>query len=124
MRFTSPPNRAAYYAQVWEVVRQIPRGRVATYGGIAALVRPAGVETAAYHAFGPRWVGGALANCPDNVPWQRVVNAQGGISPRPGAQRQEKLLLAEGVEFDARDRVDLNRFGWRPVGYPDSASDR
>ena len=72
MRFTSPPNQAAYYEQVWELVRQIPEGKVATYGQIAKMLPPPqGVEIEAYTAFGPRWVGGAMANCPDDVPWQR-----------------------------------------------------
>jgi methylated-DNA-protein-cysteine methyltransferase related protein len=43
-----------------------------------------------------------------------VVNAQGKISPRPGAEEQRTLLEAEGVVFDAKDRIDLSRFGWHP----------
>ena len=113
MRFTSPPNQAAYYEQVWELVRQIPEGKVATYGGIAKMLPPPqGVEIEAYAAFGPRWVGGAMANCPDEVPWQRVINAKGEISQRPGAQRQKELLLKEGVIFNEKGRIDLKKFGW------------
>jgi methylated-DNA-protein-cysteine methyltransferase-like protein len=113
MRFTSPPNQAAYYEQVWELVRQIPSGKVATYGGIAKMLPPPqGVEFEAYRAFGPRWVGGAMANCPDDVPWQRVINSKGEISPRPGAQRQKELLLEEGVVFNEKGRIDLKKFGW------------
>jgi methylated-DNA-protein-cysteine methyltransferase-like protein len=67
-----------------------------------------------YAAFGPRWVGGAMAACPEGVPWQRVVNAQGKISLRPGqgSSKQRELLEDEGVEFDSRDRIDLDIYGW------------
>jgi methylated-DNA-protein-cysteine methyltransferase-like protein len=65
-----------------------------------------------YEAFGPRWVGGAMAACPPDVPWQRVINAQGKISLRRGAEQQRELLEAEGVTFDARERIDLKFYGW------------
>jgi len=93
------------------VVRRIPRGRVATYGQVA---RVAGLPRQA------RLVGYALNALPDGrvtrVPWQRVINAQGRVSARAFAGSeavQRKLLEREGVVFDARDRVDLERFGWR-----------
>jgi methylated-DNA-protein-cysteine methyltransferase-like protein len=54
-----------------------------------------------------------MANCPEDVPWQRVINSQGEISPRPGAERQRELLEQEGVVFNERGRVDLKRFGWQ-----------
>lgn len=111
--FSSPPNPQAFNEQVWAVARRIPRGKVATYGQIAKMIPPPnGVELEAYAAFAPRWVGGAMANCPDDVPWQRVINSQGKISERPGAERQRPLLEQEGVEFDAKDRVDLKKYGW------------
>ena len=113
MRYTTPPNQQAYYEQVWQLVRQIPHGKVASYGQIALMLPPPnGVEFDAYRAFGPRWVGGAMAACPDDVPWQRVINSQGKISERAGAERQRLLLEQEGVEFDAKDRVDLKKYGW------------
>ena len=117
MRYTTPPNQQAYYEQVWQLVRQIPPGKVAAYGQIALMIPPPmGVEFEAYKAFGPRWVGGAMAACPDDVPWQRVINSQGKISPRPGgADKQRQLLEEEGVEFDAKDRVDLKKYGWKGV---------
>jgi methylated-DNA-protein-cysteine methyltransferase-like protein len=112
-RFTSPPNIQAYYAQVWVLVRRIPPGKVASYGQIALMLPPPpGVDFESYRVFGPRWVGGALAACPDDVPWQRVINAQGKISPRPGAQKQRQMLEQEGVCFDTKERVDLKVFGW------------
>ena len=98
------------YRRIWKVVRRIPKGRVATYGQIARL---AGLGGAA------RLVGYALHALPDDertVPWQRVINAQGRISPRgfPGAEEvQRRLLLREGVRFDRRARIDLARYGWK-----------
>jgi methylated-DNA-protein-cysteine methyltransferase-like protein len=111
--YSSPPDQHIFYKQVWNLVRQIPHGKVATYGQIAKMIPPPnGVDIEAYAAFAPRWVGGAMANCPDDVPWQRVINSQGRISERPGAERQRQLLEQEGVEFDAKDRVDLKKYGW------------
>jgi methylated-DNA-protein-cysteine methyltransferase-like protein len=117
-QFTSPPNPQAFYAQVWDIVRQIPRGKVASYGQIAKLLPPPdGVELETYVAFGALWVGGAMASCPDDVPWQRVVNSKGEISLRDGAdaRRQQLLLEAEGVFFNPRGRIDLKRYGWKGI---------
>lgn len=102
------PSRS--YERIWSVVRRIPAGRVATYGQVARI---AGLGGAA------RLVGYALHALPERerrVPWQRVINAQGRISARrfPGAEQvQKRLLEREGVRFDARERIDLARFGWR-----------
>jgi methylated-DNA-protein-cysteine methyltransferase-like protein len=113
MPFTSPPDPILFDHQVWDLVRQIPAGKVATYGQIARLLPPPeGVDARAYLSLGPRWVGSAMAKCPDDVPWQRVINSKGEISPRPGADEQRRLLEAEGVAFDERGRVDFVRFGW------------
>ena len=112
-RFVSPPNLHEFNALVWEIVRQIPAGKVAAYGQIAGLIPPpGGMDPKSYLAFGARWVGGAMAACPNDVPWQRVINAQGKVSPRPGAEHQRQLLEDEGVEFDDRERVDWKRFRW------------
>jgi methylated-DNA-protein-cysteine methyltransferase-like protein len=112
MRFTSPPNPQEFNERVWQLVRQVPPGKVATYGQIALMLPPpAGVDFESYRAFAPRWVGGAMAACPDDVPWQRVINSQGKISERPGAQKQRLLLEAEGIEF-VKDKVDLKKYGW------------
>ncbi len=117
--FSSPPNQQAFYEQVWAIARRIPRGKVATYGQIAKMIPPPnGVELEAYAAFAPRWVGGAMANCPDDVPWQRVINSQGKISERPGAERQRQLLEEEGVVF-VKDRIDLKKYGWKGLDEPD-----
>jgi methylated-DNA-protein-cysteine methyltransferase-like protein len=112
--FASLPNPQAYYEQVWSLVRQIPFGKVAAYGQIAKLIPPPnGVEIETYAAFAPRWVGGAMAACPEDVPWQRVINSQGKISERAGAEKQRQLLEGEGIIFDAKDRIDLKKYGWK-----------
>lgn len=98
------------YARIYAVVRRIPRGRVATYGQVAALAGLAG------HA---RQVGYALHSLADGsgVPWQRVINHRGEVSLRAEPfyePLQRALLEAEGVVFDRRGRVDLERFRWEP----------
>jgi methylated-DNA-protein-cysteine methyltransferase-like protein len=118
--FSSPPNPKEFNARVWELVRQIPPGRVMAYGQVGALIPPPqGLTLKDYDAFRARWVGGAMAQCPDDVPWWRVINAQGKISERPGAAEQRQRLEAEGVIFDDRDRIDLKRFGWHGPDVPD-----
>ena len=106
-------ERDAYYQAVWKIACQIPRGQVGTYGQISEYIpNPVGIDPDVYKAFRARWTGNAMAACPPNVPWQRVINSQGKISFRHGAEEQRRLLEAEGVVFDARERVDLKRFGW------------
>ena len=97
--------RKSNYRKIYDVVLQIPRGRVATYGQVARLAGLGG------HA---RQVGYALHNLPEKsgIPWQRVINSKGEISQRPGAQRQKELLLEEGVVFSEKGRVDLKKYGW------------
>jgi methylated-DNA-protein-cysteine methyltransferase related protein len=117
--YSSPPDPAAFKALVWKIVQQIPPGKVCSYGKIASLIPPPpGMDPPDYQAFGARWVGGAMANSPEGVPWQRVVNAQGKISLKPGRgyEQQRQLLIEEGIEFDQRDRIDLERFGWEGPG--------
>ncbi len=112
--FSSPPDPIIYNNQVWEIARQIPPGKVATYGQIARVIpTPEGVEARSYLSLGPRWAGSAMAKCPDDVPWQRVINSKGEISLRPGAEEQRCLLEEEGVEFNASGKVDFERFGWK-----------
>jgi methylated-DNA-protein-cysteine methyltransferase-like protein len=118
--FSSPPDPIIFKHQVWDLVRQVPRGKVATYGQIARLLPPPeGVDARAYQVLGPRWTGGAMAACPDDVPWQRVINSKGEISPRPGAEQQRQLLEEEGVVFSERGRVDLKVYGWEGPDAPE-----
>jgi len=97
------------YPRIWAVVRRIPRGKVATYGQIAAL---AGLP----HA--PRVAGYALHALPDGsaVPWHRVVAAGGKLSlgrlSPHGAITQRIRLEKEGVTFDARGCVVLEQHRW------------
>jgi len=99
------------HEQVYELVRRIPEGRVATYGQIAGL---AGFPR---HA---RQVGYALAGLKgreSDVPWHRVVNAGGRISSRfeGGSEDIQRLLLEEeGVVFNDSGRIDLRCFRWQP----------
>ena len=96
------------HSVILEAVKRVPRGRVATYGLIAKV---AGLDGQ------PRLVGYALRHATDDVPWHRVVNAQGRISPRadPGSiPMQRTLLESEGVEFGLGERIDLRRYLWKP----------
>ncbi len=117
MPYSNPPDPRAYAERVYAIVRAIPPGRVMAYGHLARLIAPpAGVDPGTYLKLGPRWVGSAMAACPSDIPWQRVINSQGKVSPRPGTGPlvQRKLLEQEGVVFDERERVDLERYGWQP----------
>jgi len=78
--------------------------------------RPFTVSVKHYNAARARWVGNSMALCPDGLPWHRVINSQGRMSIRSKNDHhllQRKLLEAEGVIFDERDRVDLSKFGWK-----------
>ncbi|HEX7153838.1 MAG TPA: MGMT family protein [Thermoanaerobaculia bacterium] len=97
------------YELIWSVVRQIPKGSVATYGQIAEL---AGLEG---HA---RQVGYALHNLPEDsdIPWHRVINSRGEISPRSQGDSHElqRLLLEdEGVAFSLTGRVEVAKYRWK-----------
>jgi methylated-DNA-protein-cysteine methyltransferase related protein len=100
------------YDRIYDIVRQIPHGKVATYGQVAEL---AGLGR------GARVAGYALFRVtPDmDVPWQRVINAKGEISESPfrlGADHlQRSLLEAEGVKFSQQGKVDLKKYQWRPT---------
>lgn len=108
-----PEMQEPFFQTVWKIVRKIPTGKVASYGQIAGYIPcPAGVTPEDYLAYRSRWVGYAMAASPKDVPWQRVINAQGKISVRSGAANQKRLLEAEGVSFDAKERVDFKVYGW------------
>ena len=98
-KFSPVPDKEAFYARVWDLVREVPEGMVVTYGQVAELVEPPqGMLSRQYLAFGPRWVGSAMAHCPADVPWHRVVNAQGKISRRASGshlRQQERLEAAK-----------------------------
>jgi methylated-DNA-protein-cysteine methyltransferase-like protein len=102
------PGTLKPFERIHAVVARIPKGKVATYGQVARL---AGRVTA-------RLVGFAMAGASDGLPWQRVINSRGEVSPRKhgdGHLTQRKLLEREGVRFDDRGRVELARHAWRPT---------
>ena len=113
MRRRAPTERPAArsaYTRIWAVVRRIPRGRVASYGQVAAVAGMPG------HA---RLAGYALHASPtDALPWHRVVNAEGRLSLArtnvAGGLTQRMRLLREGVSFDRRGRVRMERHRWTP----------
>lgn len=95
------------YEIIWETIRHIPKGKVATYGEIA---EQSGLPRQA------RLVGYALHNTPHglDIPWHRVINSQGKISlPKHNGSyiKQKKLLMKEGIVF-VKERVDLKKYGW------------
>lgn len=97
------------YRKIWDIIIRIPHGKVATYGQIASLAGLGG------HA---RLVGYALHATPDElqIPWHRVINAQGRISlPREDGRYdlQKTLLEAEGIVF-IREKINLKKYRWRP----------
>ncbi len=96
----------SYYDKVYEIVKRIPRGKVATYGQIAAITGSPRASRAVGYAlhFNPS---------PGMIPCHRVVNREGRPAPAfafGGEQVQRRLLAEEGVEFDADGNVDLDRF--------------
>ena len=101
----------ALYERIYRLVREIPAGQVATYGQIAKLV-----------GCGARVAGYAMAAVPagSNVPWHRVINARGGISPRRGGGgevRQRRLLEQEGLRFNRAGRLNLDEVRWAGPGW-------
>lgn len=107
---TNGQRASSRYRRIYAVVAKIPSGRVATYGQVAAL---AGLPGQA------RQVGYALHALPagTRLPWHRVINARGEVSRRAEAGWegfQRHLLEQEGVSFDRRSRVSLERYRWHP----------
>jgi methylated-DNA-protein-cysteine methyltransferase-like protein len=110
---TSINGRAAravdFTARVKAVLRAIPRGRIVSYGQVAQLAGNPGAS---------RQVVRILHTCagPERLPWHRVLRKNGEIAlpPGRGGEEQRARLEEEGVEFGFGDRVDLDRFGWRP----------
>ncbi len=102
------PASRALFPRIYDVVRRVPRGKVTTYGDVAAIVGQ-GADA--------RLVGYAMANCPADTPWQRVINAQGKISLQgDNAAKQRMRLEAEGIVFDQKGRVDLKQYRWAGPG--------
>jgi methylated-DNA-protein-cysteine methyltransferase-like protein len=107
MAINAGSDEQPIYQRIGLMVQQIPPGRVATYGQIAVLV---GNCTA-------RMVGYAMSSLDgtNDVPWQRVVNSQGKVSPRADSHStevQRLRLIEEGIVFDAEQRINLRRYRW------------
>ena len=102
-------SKSSSYQRIYAVVRRIPKGQVATYGQVAAFAGLPG------HA---RLVGYAMHGLPSHtkVPWHRVINAKGEVSPRSmhGFEEEQRYRLeCEGISFDTRGRIDLEETRWR-----------
>ena len=99
----------SFHQRVIEIIKQIPKGKVATYGQIAAYVgspRAARQVVRTLHSSSRK----------EDLPWHRLVNSQGRISLKPnqGYEIQKTLLMKEGVVFDLQDNIDFDRYLWTP----------
>lgn len=101
-----------YRDRVYELVKQIPSGRVMTYGQIAEILG---------EGYTPRTVGYVMSGSDaENVPWQRVINSQGACSTARmtmPVNLQQNMLESEGVLFSDKGKCDLNEFMWYPKGF-------
>lgn len=100
------------YDRIYDIVRQIPVGKVATYGQVAELANLAGKA---------RLVGYALYRVDtqsSDIPWHRVINAKGEISHstlRRGTDYYQKTLLEEeGIIFTSDGKIKLSQYQWKP----------
>ncbi len=93
----------SFYQQVYQLVARIPKGRVATYGQLAWMLG---------HPRGARQVGWAMRHCPDGLPWQRVVMADGSITGGGYEPLRRMMLEEEGIPFLPDGRVDLGACRW------------
>ena len=105
------PDSPRYRERVFEIVRRIPPGRVMTYGQLAEILG---------EGYTARTVGFVMHSADERTdPWHRVINAQGACSTGRvlvPPDKQQRMLEAEGVRFDARGRCDLGRYRWSPEG--------
>src|SRR5258706_9133123 len=104
-------NDKLYRERVYAIVRQIPLGKVMTYGQLAIILG---------EGYTARTVGYAMHNADVDVPWQRVINSQGKCSTGRltiPINLQQELLEAEGVVFNEKSKCDLGQFQWHPDGY-------
>ncbi len=108
-----------YRQKVYEIVNEIPVGRVMTYGQIAEILGA---------GYTPRTVGFVMhAADTENVPWQRVINSQGACSTgriTVPVNLQQSILEAEGVSFNEKGRCNLNVYRWSPEGSEDQSDEQ
>src|ERR1035437_7787728 len=112
-------DETSYRERVYEIVRQIPPGRVMTYGQLAILLG---------EGYTARTIGYVMQRADtERVPWQRVINSQGGCSTGKmtiPVNLQQELLAAEGIEFNGRGKCDLSKYHWHPDGFEPEADDQ
>lgn len=105
-------DEQSYRERVYEIVREIPSGKVMTYGQIAEILG---------EGYTARTVGYVMhAADTELVPWQRVINAKGGCSTgrmTMPVNLQQKMLEDEGIEFNEKGFCDLNTYRWYPEGF-------
>ncbi len=104
-------NDKQYRERVYTLVRQIPPGKVMTYGQIAGILG---------EGYTARTVGYVMHGADDDVPWQRVINAQGKCSTgrlTMPLNLQQEILESEGIEFKPSGKCDLHKYQWYPEGY-------
>lgn len=104
-----PSEGVSFTQRVKNVIRKVPRGKVATYGQIASY---------AGNPRGARQVVRILhtSSGKERLPWHRIVNRQGRIALKPGYgyEIQRELLRKEGIRFDENDAIDFDRYLWSP----------
>lgn len=104
-------NDKTYRERVYTFVRQIPAGKVMTYGQLAIILG---------EGYTARTVGYVMHGADDGVPWQRVINSQGKCSTGRltiPLNLQQELLKAEGVVFNDKGKCDLSKSQWFPAGF-------
>jgi methylated-DNA-protein-cysteine methyltransferase-like protein len=106
-------NSPGYRERVFKLVRRIPAGRVMTYGQLAELLG---------EGYTARTVGFVMHTADEDDPWHRVINSQGACSTGRillPEDKQQRMLEAEGVVFNARGRCDLGQYRWTPEEFAD-----
>jgi len=92
-----------FFDEVYKIVARIPDGRVVSYGQIARMIG---------NPRGARQVGWAMRHCPDTLPWQRVVMADGTVTGGACAEIRRAILVEEGIVFLPDGRVDMDIHQW------------
>jgi methylated-DNA-protein-cysteine methyltransferase-like protein len=112
-------DEQSYREKVYAIVREIPVGKVMTYGQIAGMLG---------EGYTPRTVGYVMhASETEKVPWQRVINSQGACSTGKMTMPinlQQKMLEDEGVVFNDNGKCDLNAYAWFPEGYEEEEEEQ
>jgi methylated-DNA-protein-cysteine methyltransferase-like protein len=104
-----------YRERVFKLVQRIPPGRVMTYGQVAAILG---------EGYTPRTVGFVMHSSEGDLPWHRVINAQGACSTGGlllPSNKQQLMLEREGIDFDERGRCKLENYLWNPKAKEKSA---